>query len=202
MAALGVEKIFSNEVLEQLNGYDCIVWARELYSCVKDRDELNRLLYIDMKFTITDNDIRKVTDMSERAGIKACYPMLDHRIVDFAAAIPASLKIRGGQLRYVFKKALNNFLPAEVISKKKHGFGLPIGIWIRTKKNISVFVKEILLNPNISIGHFFRKGFIEELFRLHDTTGAAFYGDIIWNLLILELWNSRQRYGSHLSKIN
>ena len=200
--ALGKEEIFSSELLKYLNGYNPLAWAKKLYSDTKAENELNRLLYIDMKFTITDNDIRKVTEMSQKAGVKVCYPLLDHRLVDFAATIPPSLKVKGTKLRYIFKKALSDFLPSEVINKKKHGFGLPIGIWIRTKKDISVFVKEILLNPNISIGHFFRKGFIEELFRLHDTTGAAFYGDIIWNLLILELWNSRQRYGSHLSKID
>ena len=200
--ALGKEEIFSSELLKYLNGYNPLAWAKKLYSDAKAENELNRLLYVDMKFTITDNDIRKVTEMSQKAGVKVCYPLLDHRLVDFAATIPPSLKVKGTKLRYIFKKALSDFLPSEVINKKKHGFGLPIGIWIRTKKDISVFVKEILLNPNISIGHFFRKGFIEELFRLHDTTGAAFYGDIIWNLLILELWNSRQRYGSHLSKID
>lgn len=202
VTALGKETIFSSDLLYSLNGYEPLQWACELYNSAKADEEIDRLLYLDMKFTITDNDLRKVSVMSEKAGITAAYPFLDHYIVDFAAKIPGSLKVKGNSLRYIFKKALKGFLPPEIIKKKKHGFGLPIGVWIRTKKDISVFVKEILLNPNISIGHFFRKGFIEELFRLHDTTGAAFYGDIIWNLLILELWNSRQRYGSHLSKIN
>lgn len=193
--ALGKEAIFSPDLLCSLNGYDPVSWARNLYANVRDTDELNRLLYIDMKFTITDNDLRKVTAMSEKAGIHVAYPFLDHHLVDFAASMPGYLKVKGTYLRYGFKKALKGFLPHEVIKKKKHGFGLPIGIWIRTKKNIADFVGDALLTPNCTIRPFFREGFIEELFRLHRETGAAFYGDIIWNLLVLELW-MRKRWAS------
>ena len=79
----------------------------------------------------------------------------------------------------------------EIIKKEKHGFGLPIGIWIRTKDNISSFVRETLLNSNSTSRPFFRDGFIKELFKLHNDTGSAFYGDIIWLLLIFELWSKR-----------
>jgi asparagine synthase (glutamine-hydrolysing) len=192
--ALGKEEIFSYELLQYLNGYDPLAWARKLYRNAKAENELNRLLYIDMKFTITDNDIRKVTGMSQKAGVKVCYPMLDHRLVDFAATIPSSLKVKGTKLRYIFKKALSDFLPTEIINKEKHGFGLPIGVWIRTKNNLFSFVRETLLNPNCSITPFFKEGLIGNLFKLHDSTGAAFYGDIIWLLLMLELWNKKRRY--------
>ena len=192
VASIGMDRIFSTDLLNRLDGYDPLAWTRKLYSDVKAEEELNRLLYIDMKFTITDNDLRKVTAMSEKAGVRVCYPLLDHRLVDFAATIPASLKVKGTKLRYIFKKALKGFLPPEVIDKKKHGFGLPIGIWIRTKDNISSFVRETLLNPDCTITPFFRNDFIKELFRLHGTTGAAFYGDIIWLLLMLELWHRKK----------
>ena len=188
---LGIEHIFSRDFLSCLNGYDNLQWAKELYSSAPAHDDLNKLLYIDMKFTITDNDLRKVNTMSERAGVKVDYPFLDHNLVNFAAAIPASLKVKGTRLRYIFKKALKDFLPHEVINKKKHGFGLPIGLWIRNKDNISSFVRDTLLDSSCSIRPFFRNGFIQELFMMHDTTEAAFYGDIIWLLLILELWNKK-----------
>ncbi|OFW63570.1 MAG: hypothetical protein A2Z35_02100 [Actinobacteria bacterium RBG_19FT_COMBO_36_27] len=132
--------------------------------------------------------------MSEKAGVRVCYPLLDHNLVDFAATIPAHLKVNGTKLRYIFKKALHGFLPVEVIKKKKHGFGLPIGVWIRTKKNISSFVREILLSPDCNIKPFFREGFIKDIFKLHAATNATFYGDIIWFLLIFELWNKKRRY--------
>jgi asparagine synthase (glutamine-hydrolysing) len=192
VSALGKEAIFSPEVLSSLNGYDPVAWARELYDTAQAEDELNKLLYIDMKFTITDNDLRKVTVASEKAGLRVAYPLLDHRLVDLAATMPASLKVKGKVLRYMFKKALSAFLPPEIIAKKKHGFGLPIGVWIRTKKNVAGFVQDALRGPGCTISPYFRDGFIDELFSQHHETGSAFYGDIIWNLLVLELWNKKQ----------
>jgi asparagine synthase (glutamine-hydrolysing) len=191
VAAFGKEKIFSSDLLKLVNGYDTVAWARELFGAARADNELNRLLYIDMKFTITDNDIRKVSSMSQMAGIRTAYPFLDHHLVDFAATIPGSLKVKGTYLRYIFKKALMDFLPAEVITKKKHGFGLPIGIWLRTKKNLSSFARETLLAPDCTIKPFFREGFIGELFELHRASAAAFYGDIIWLLMLFELWNKK-----------
>jgi asparagine synthase (glutamine-hydrolysing) len=192
VSALGKEAIFSPEFLGSVNGYDPVAWARVLYDAAQAEDELNKLLYIDMKFTITDNDLRKVTAASEKAGLKVAYPLLDHRLVDLAATMPASLKVKGKVLRYMFKKALSDFLPREIIAKKKHGFGLPIGVWIRTKKNVAGFVQDALRGPGCTIRPYFRGGFIDELFGLHRETGSAFYGDIIWNLLVFELWNKRR----------
>ncbi len=189
VSALGKEAIFSPEFLSSINGYDPVAWARELYNTVQAEDELNKLLYLDMKFTITDNDLRKVNAVSEKAGLRVAYPLLDHKLVDFAATIPASLKVKGKILRYLFKKAFAGFLPAEVIHKKKHGFGLPIGLWIRTKESIASYVRETLLSSDCTIKPFFRTGFVEDLFDLHKSTGSAFYGDILWLLLALELWH-------------
>ncbi|RNC67207.1 MAG: asparagine synthase [Desulfuromonadales bacterium] len=189
--ALGKEAIFSPQVLGRVNGYDPVSWARELYTGAQGADDLDRLLYLDMKFTITDNDLRKVTTMSENAGITVAYPLLDHHLVDFAASMPPALKVKGTYLRYAFKKALQGFLPEEIIKKQKHGFGLPIGVWIRTQGAIRSFVSDALLGRQCLIRPFFRDGFIEELFKTHQTTGAAFYGDIIWLLLMLELWHQK-----------
>ncbi len=180
--AFGMEKMFSSDFLHCLNGYDPNSWARELYSKVNSVDELSRLLYIDMKFAITDNDIRKVSDVSEKAGISVFYPFLDHKLVDFAATIPSGLKVKGTYLRYIFKKSVEDFLPSEIIKKKKHGFGLPIGLWINKKQNIRSFVRETLIQSDCVIRSFFNNNFIENLFRQHDETGASYCGDIIWVL--------------------
>lgn len=193
VSALGKEAIFSPEFLNSVNGYNPVAWASELYDTAQAEDELNKLLYIDMKFTITDNDLRKVNAASGKAGLGVAYPLLDNKLVDLAATMPVSLKVKGKALRYLFKRAFAGFLPAEIIHKKKHGFGLPIGVWIRTKKNVADFVQDALRSPSCTIRHCFRDGFIDELFRLHRETGSAFYGDIIWNILVLELWNKRSK---------
>ena len=189
VAALGVENIFSPDFIRQLDGHDPNGWARDLWTTARADNELNRHLYLDMKFTITDNDLRKVTGMTEKAGVRVAYPFLDYRLVDFAAQMPAGLKVKGNRLRYAFKESLRNFLPPEIIVKQKHGFGLPIGVWTRSKRSIADFVRDALLGPSCSIRTLLREGFLEEIFRIHRETGASFYGDIIWHLLMLELWN-------------
>jgi asparagine synthase (glutamine-hydrolysing) len=192
VSAIGMEHIFSRDFLSCLNGYDNLQWAKELYVSALADNDLNRLLYIDMKFTITDNDLRKVNTMSAKAGVKVSYPFLDHILVNFAATMPASMKVNGTQLRYIFKKSLKDFLPVDIIKKKKHGFGLPIGIWIRTKDRLSSFVKDHLLSRSCSIRPYLKKDFIDEMFTQHRDTGSAYYGDIIYLLLVLELWNKKR----------
>ena len=83
--------------------------------------ELNRLLYLDLKLAIADNDVRKVSGMAELAGVQVRYPLLDTRLAEFSGQIPSALKLRRFQLRYIFKLALADFLPPEVLSKTKHG---------------------------------------------------------------------------------
>jgi len=192
VAALGIGGIFSPDFVRQLNGHDPDAWARELWEQAPADSELNRLLYLDMKFTITDNDLRKVTGMVEKAGLKVAYPFLDHRLVEFAGRMPVGLKVRGTRLRHGFKEALRDFLPAEIIAKQKHGFGLPIGVWIKTKPRIAQLVADTLLARSCSIRPWLREGFLEEIFRLHRDTGAAFYGDFIWHLLMVELWHRKR----------
>jgi asparagine synthase (glutamine-hydrolysing) len=187
-----MEHIFSSDFLSCLNGYDNLHWAKALYGSALAADDLNKLLYIDMKFAIADNDLVKVNTMSARVGVKVSYPFLDHNLVNFAATIPASMKVNGTQLRYIFKKSLKDFLPADIIKKKKHGFGLPIGIWIRTKDRLSSFVKDHLLSRSCSIRPYLKKDFIDKMIKLHCDTGSAYYGDIIYLLLVLELWNKKR----------
>lgn len=186
--SLGQEKIFSADFLDALSVYDPAAWARELYNKAQAFDDLDRLLYLDMKFTITDNDLRKVTGMVESAGARVAYPLLDSSLVDFAASLPTQMKVRGSTLRYGFKKSLSGFLPLEIIKKQKHGFGLPIGLWSRTHPKVSEYFKDVLLDPGLRLRPVLKDGFVQELFKHHQETGAAYYGDILWLLLIAELW--------------
>lgn len=189
--ALGMTNIFAPELLRTLNGYDPVAWARRLFDGARAADDLDRLLYLDMKFTITDNDVPKVSAMAAKAGVRVAYPLLDRPLVDFAAAMPVDLKVKGTYLRYAFKKSLSGFLPQEIIDKKKHGFGLPIGVWARSHPQVSAFVRDTLLGSGCGIRGYFRDGFIEEIFQAHQQSGAAYYGDILWQLIILELWRRK-----------
>ena len=112
--------------------------------------------------------------------------MLDHALVDLSCSVPGSLKMRGDELRWFYKYATRSLLPEEIIRKKKHGFGLPFGVWTRTHpglRRLSESAIESLAERGI-----FRPEFLRDTLRLHREGHAAYYGELVWVLMALEIW--------------
>ena len=147
---------------------------------------LNKMLVLDWKHTLADNDLPKVVGMCGAAGVQVAFPFLRSEVFHFAARLPASQKVNRLRLRYFFKKALGDFLPPEIIRKKKHGFGMPFGDWIVVQgalrelalDNLAVFRKRGIV----------RADFIDELCGERLAEHANYYGGLIWLFLVLELW--------------
>jgi asparagine synthase (glutamine-hydrolysing) len=152
-------------------------------------EELNRLLYMDMKLTIGDNDLFKVTRTAEVAGLGIRFPFLDLPLVEFTTTWPGRFKVRGSEKRYLFKRAFRDLLPAETLVKPKHGFGVPTSLWLRTHPGFVELAHDALLGPDARVQAYFRPGGLEELLRLHASDSTAFYGDLVWRVLMLELWH-------------
>jgi len=150
--------------------------------------ELDRQLYIDLKRAIGDNDLFKVTRMTEAAGIAVRFPFLDAALSDFASKVPAHLKMRGTHLRSFFKNAYSDLLPLAIRKKTKHGFGLPIGIWLKTNKTLNEMMNELVLSQQTLQRGFFKRKTLESLIEHHKTDESAFYGTLLWNFMVLELW--------------
>jgi asparagine synthase (glutamine-hydrolysing) len=157
------------------------------------RTELDRQLYIDLKLAISDNDLFKVTRMTEAVGVTVRFPFLDHRLAEFAASVPADIKMPGRKLRAFFKEAYADLLPLETRTKKKHGFGLPIPVWLRTDRQLNEMMHDLILSPRSVQRGYFRKKALEELIERHNVDETSFYGTLLWNLMILELWHRRYR---------
>jgi asparagine synthase (glutamine-hydrolysing) len=158
---------------------------------------LNRLLYMDLKMCIADNDLFKVNRMAEALGIKVCYPYLDRGLAELTGKIPASLKLKGFQKRYIFKRAFARLLPDEILRKKKHGFGLPIGHWLRTHAGFRETARSLLLDPSVVRRGYCNLNTLEKLLRHHDEEKSDFYGTFIWNLMMLELWHRNHKDKLH-----
>ena len=158
-------------------------------------EELNRLLYLDMKLTIGDNDLLKVVRTADAAGLDVRFPFLDLPLVEFTTTWPARFKVRGAEKRYLFKRAFRDLLPAETLAKPKHGFGIPTSLWLRTHPGFVDLVNDALLAPDAHVQTYFRPGALEELMRLHASDSTAFYGDIVWKVLMLELWHRHHLVG-------
>jgi len=98
------------------------------YDRPRATSELNRLLYLDLKLTIGDNDLLKVTRTAEMAGVAVRFPWLDRALIEFTGTWPAGFKVRGLEKRYLFKRAFQTLLAPETLAKRKHGFGVPTSV--------------------------------------------------------------------------
>lgn len=148
---------------------------------------LNRMLALDLKFTLADNDLPKVSKTCELAGIDVSYPLLDEELVAFAARLPVRLKLKGTRLRYFFKEALRDFLPPEIIAKKKHGFGMPFGHWVQTHEPLRELVGDTL--NDLKRRAIVRPEFIDALLHTYLPAHPGYYGATVWLLIMLEQWH-------------
>ena len=180
-----------------LNG-DVLAAMRRHYKNAPAKSELNRLLYVDIKMTLGDDDLPKVVRTAELAGISVRFPYLDHPLAEFSGRLPAALKVRGLEKRYLFKRATRSLLPQAILNKKKHGFGLPIGMWLKTDPQLRAMSREILLDPRTYQRGYFQRLFIEHLFAELEKDDTPYFGDLLWAFLMLELWHRRHVEGTAL----
>ena len=174
------------------NGHsDLLATIRKHYNQAPAVSELNRLLYVDVKMTLGDDDLPKVTRTAELAGIRVRFPYLDHELAEFSGRLPADLKVHRLEKRYLFKKATDHLLPKAILKKKKHGFGLPIGLWLKSSSLLNGWAREILADPRTYQRGYFRREFIDRLFAEMQQDDTTYFGDLLWPFLMLELWHRR-----------
>ena len=178
--------VFTPELLALLDPSAPLHALHEEYSIPRSGDPVNRMLFLDWRFTLHDNDLIKVNMMCDLAGVEVAYPMLDPSLVDFSLRLPSHWKVRNGQLRWFYKRAMRGFLPDAIIDKEKHGFGLPFGVWTRTHTGLQRLADDCL--ASMSERGFFRRQFLYEAQRLHRDGHASYYGELVWILMVLELW--------------
>ncbi|PYS16436.1 MAG: asparagine synthase [Acidobacteria bacterium] len=183
------QELVSSDFLASVQGQHPLEPARRHFASAPSRHPLNRYLYLDLKITIGDNDLRKVTVMSQLAGVTARYPMLDPTLAQFTGTIPPHLKVRKSQLRYLFKKSMAGVLPPAVIKKQKHGFGLPYCIWVGERGPLQDFTFDVLGSTRCRQRGYFRPDLFEWLWSQYDSVHQKFYGDLLWVFMMLELWH-------------
>lgn len=181
--------VFEGDFLRSLDGYSVLNTPARHYDRAPARDHIDRLLYVDMKTTIGDNDLPKVTCAAGLAGVRPRFPFLDRSVAEFSGHIPARLKVKGLEKRYLFKQAFRNLLPAEIVKKKKHGFGVPVALWMKSDPRMRELAWDTLLSARARDRGYFRPAFIRDLLHRHETEEGTYHGDILWTFLMLELWH-------------
>jgi asparagine synthase (glutamine-hydrolysing) len=154
---------------------------------LEGNDWLGRLQYRDLHRYLPLDILTKVDRMTMAHSIEARPPLLDHRIVEFAATVPARFRLRGGTTKYLFKQAMRGLLPDRVIDRPKHGFAVPLAHWFRGE--LAGFAHDVLLSAASRQRGIFDVRYVEHLLGLNDRGRNL---DLqLWTMLSFELWCRR-----------
>ncbi len=182
-------EVFSPDFLNQVSTLEPLELKQAMFFAPDDASTLNRMLYLDWHFTLHDNDLVKVNTACRLAGVEVAYPLLDDEVVALSCRIPSAEKLRGTTLRWFYKDAVRGFLPEAIINKKKHGFGLPFGVWTRSDSRLLAITDDAL--ESLKQRGWFQPAFLDQARQLHREGHAAYYGELVWILTMLELWLRR-----------
>ena len=190
------EDVFESDFLNEIQTDDWMRIADGHFQSARASSELNRILYMDVKIILADNDLRKVTGTAELSGMRVRYPLLDYRLAELSGRIPSQLKLKGFEKRYIFKKAMRSILPREVLYKRKHGFGVPLSHWLLKDPQLNGLMRDLFSDARTRQRGYFRPSFYDDLLRLHREGDTGFYGEVLWYLFALELWH-RHHFDNH-----
>jgi asparagine synthase (glutamine-hydrolysing) len=179
--------LLSGDFKQALNGHAASATAvfAEHLTRTDAVDPINRMLYVDTKLWLPDDLLARGDKTSMAASLEARVPLLDHKLVEFAASLPPNLKVKGLTRKYLLKKVSRGWLPPEIISRKKKGFPMPMSVWFR--KEARAFLRDALSSAALRQRGLFNPVAVEKLLSDHET-GFADHGSILWGLLSVELW--------------
>ena len=169
---------------EQLRGIDPYATHHEKLARTGATSLLNRLLYADTK-TYLHELLMKQDQMSMAASIESRVPFLDHPLVEFAAALPLRMKLRGVTTKYILREAMKSSLPPEILTRKKMGFPVPVGAWFAGA--FRHVIDEFVLSPRCAARGLFDMNAISSMADRH-MRGEQKHDQRLWALVNLEIW--------------
>ena len=147
---------------------------------------IDKMLEVDVDTYLAGDLIPKIDIATMAHALEARSPFLDHELMQLAASIPATLKVRGSEKKWILREALREWLPNDLLDRPKQGFSVPLSAWLRT--DLRSWSREILLDPATLGRGYFRAAEVEALLDRH-TAGVDADDHRIWSLLMLELWH-------------
>lgn len=183
---LGLKEVLTADFLAQIRPESPLERQRGVWAQTDGQPLVNRMLAFDWRFTLADNDLPKVLGTTELAGIEVGFPLLSDELLAFSLTLPTEWKLKGLTLRWFFKEALRGFLPDEIITKKKHGFGLPFGVWASQHAGLKSMARDSL--ESLKKRGIVRAAFIDDLLDNLLPAHPGYYGEMVWVMQMLELW--------------
>ena len=183
-------ELYSSVLSENLNGGfgKAETLYKKIAESVSSRNSVDKLLYLDSKTYLPGDILTKVDRMTMAASLEARVPLLDHELIEFVQKIPANLKLKGLETKYIFKKAMEAVVPREILYREKQGFGVPINEWINSQ--LKDRIHGILSEKRTEERGYFEPRYIKVLLNEH-AANRRDHSHALWILWMLELWHRR-----------
>ncbi len=177
-------RIFSSSFKESLQGYRAIQVLRE-YADRAPEHPLSRVQYLDMKTYLVGDILTKVDRASMAHSLEVRVPILDHKLVEWMSGIPPAMKLHGREGKYVLKKSMEPYLPADILYRPKKGFAVPLAQWFRGP--LHQYVRDSLFGSVLDETGFFDTKYVKRMVEQHQS-GIRDHSAPIWSLLMFEIW--------------
>ena len=181
-------ELYRDDFVQRLPGQDPVAFLESAWARSEGRDPVTRASMADVLTYLPCDLCTKVDIASMSHSLEVRQPMLDHRVVEFAAALPVVLKFRGGRGKLLLESAFGDLIPKSIFHRPKMGFGVPIATWFR--QSLGELFEADVLGDDARTQAFFRREVVQSLLEDH-RTGKQNHAYRLWNLLILERWLRR-----------
>ena len=178
-------RLANDDLKRELDGYHPSAISMQFYNEADADDHLSRVLYTDIKTYLVGDILVKVDRMSMANSLEVRAPILDHRVVEYAASIPSSMKLQQKEKKHILKKAFGQLLSPEILYRKKMGFSVPLAQWLRNE--LKDVAEEKLFQPESGLSNYFKPGEIKNIWLEHQQ-GNRDHSAALWSLLMFEFW--------------
>jgi len=180
------QKLFTPALQSQLGeAFHSTPIILEHFDSRNAEDIVDKMLYTDMMTRMPEHLLLTVDHMTMAHGLEDRSPLLDHRVVEYAASIPSDIKLKGRRLKYIFKEVARDFLPGPLLTRRKQGFAFPLAYWM--KGNVGELLARLFEDSRLVGAGYFCPSYMRELLE-HHRAGKADHNYRLWILLNLELW--------------
>ncbi|WP_421863860.1 asparagine synthase (glutamine-hydrolyzing) [Marinobacter adhaerens] len=184
------DEVVRDDFRRDTTGYDPADITRNHYRNAGTDDHLSRILYTDIKTYLPGDILVKVDRMSMANSLETRAPLLDYRVVEYAAGIPSALKMRGKEKKHILKETFSRLLTKDILYRRKMGFSVPLADWLRNE--IRTLANSVFYNEDAGLAHFFDMEVVRAIWQRH-LQGENHHSQELWSMLNFELW--WQAYG-------
>jgi asparagine synthase (glutamine-hydrolysing) len=177
------DQLFSDTFRARLAGYRAIEVMRGHARNAPTDDPLSLIQYVDLKTYLPGDILTKVDRASMAHALEVRVPLLDHEFVEWVSGLPSSIKLKGGEGKYVFKQALKPYLSDDILFRKKMGFSIPLGAWLRGP--LREQVRAAILNPALLDTGFFNESYLKQMVEQHQS-GVKDHAVSLWSVLMFD----------------